>query len=116
MNPLSGRGPTVRVRFIRFERLCDRLEPARRISRFGEASHVHASRVVLESTIVLPPDDDRFHLGIARAADHHQVQTVEVAESLISDDDLSQVKRAFDLNGYVGIVYFVATAVSLYLR
>jgi 4-hydroxybenzoate polyprenyltransferase len=37
-------------------------------------------------------------------------------QSLISDDDLSQVKRAFDLNGYVGIVYFVATAVSLYLR
>jgi 4-hydroxybenzoate polyprenyltransferase len=37
-------------------------------------------------------------------------------QSLVSDDDLSQVKRAFDLNGYVGIVYFVATAVSLYLR
>jgi len=25
------------------------------------------------------------------------------------------VKRAFDLNGYVGIVYFVVTALSLYL-
>jgi 4-hydroxybenzoate polyprenyltransferase len=37
-------------------------------------------------------------------------------QSLVRDDDLSQVKRAFDLNGYVGIVYFVATAVSLYLR
>jgi 4-hydroxybenzoate polyprenyltransferase len=37
-------------------------------------------------------------------------------QSLVSHDDLSQVKRAFDLNGYVGIVYFVATAVSLYLR
>jgi len=37
-------------------------------------------------------------------------------QSLVSDDDLSQVKRAFDLNGYVGIVYFVATALSLYLR
>jgi 4-hydroxybenzoate polyprenyltransferase len=36
-------------------------------------------------------------------------------QSLVSDDDLSQVKRAFDLNGYVGIVYFVATALSLYL-
>ena len=30
-------------------------------------------------------------------------------------DDLSQVKRAFDLNGYVGIVYFAATALALYV-
>jgi 4-hydroxybenzoate polyprenyltransferase len=37
-------------------------------------------------------------------------------QSLVRDDDLSQVKKAFDLNGYVGIVYFLATAVSLYLR
>jgi 4-hydroxybenzoate polyprenyltransferase len=37
-------------------------------------------------------------------------------QSLVSDDDLSQVKKAFDLNGYVGIVYFVATALSLYLH
>jgi 4-hydroxybenzoate polyprenyltransferase len=36
-------------------------------------------------------------------------------QSLVSDDDLSQVKRAFDLNGWVGVVYFVATAASLYL-
>jgi 4-hydroxybenzoate polyprenyltransferase len=37
-------------------------------------------------------------------------------QSLVSDDDLSQVKKAFDLNGYVGIIYFIATALSLYLR
>ena len=30
-------------------------------------------------------------------------------------DDLSQAPRAFDLNGYVGILYFVTTAVSLYV-
>jgi 4-hydroxybenzoate polyprenyltransferase len=36
-------------------------------------------------------------------------------QSLVSDHDLSQVKKAFDLNGYVGIVYFAATALSLYL-
>jgi 4-hydroxybenzoate polyprenyltransferase len=36
-------------------------------------------------------------------------------QSLVSDDDLSQVKKAFDLNGYVGIVYFALTALSLYL-
>ena len=34
---------------------------------------------------------------------------------LVTEHDLSQVKRAFDLNGYVGIVYFVATALSLYI-
>jgi len=36
-------------------------------------------------------------------------------QSLVSDDDLSQVKRAFDLNGWVGIVYFATTALALYL-
>jgi 4-hydroxybenzoate polyprenyltransferase len=37
-------------------------------------------------------------------------------QSLVSDDDLSQVKKAFDLNGYVGIVYFLATALSSVLH
>ena len=36
-------------------------------------------------------------------------------QSLVSADDLSQVKKAFDLNGYVGIVYFAVTALALYL-
>jgi 4-hydroxybenzoate polyprenyltransferase len=36
-------------------------------------------------------------------------------QSLVSHDDLSQVKKAFDLNGYVGIVYFAVTALALYL-
>jgi len=36
-------------------------------------------------------------------------------QSLVSPEDLSQVKKAFDLNGYVGIVYFAATALALYL-
>ena len=35
-------------------------------------------------------------------------------QSLVSADDLSQVKRAFDLNGWVGILYFVTTAVAVY--
>jgi 4-hydroxybenzoate polyprenyltransferase len=37
-------------------------------------------------------------------------------QSLVSEHDLSQVKRAFDLNGYVGILYFVVTAASLYVH
>ena len=36
-------------------------------------------------------------------------------QSLVRADDLSQVKRAFDLNGYVGILYFLVLAVSLYV-
>jgi 4-hydroxybenzoate polyprenyltransferase len=36
-------------------------------------------------------------------------------QSLVSADDLSQVKKAFDLNGYVGIVYFAVTAIALYI-
>jgi 4-hydroxybenzoate polyprenyltransferase len=35
-------------------------------------------------------------------------------QSLVSADDLSQVKRAFDLNGWVGIFYLATTAVAIY--
>jgi len=37
-------------------------------------------------------------------------------QSLVSATDLSQVKQAFDLNGYVGILYFLVTAVAVYVR
>jgi 4-hydroxybenzoate polyprenyltransferase len=36
-------------------------------------------------------------------------------QSLVRTDDLSQVKKAFDINGYVGILYFAATALALYI-
>jgi 4-hydroxybenzoate polyprenyltransferase len=36
-------------------------------------------------------------------------------QSLVSHDDLSQVKKAFDLNGWVGIAYFGVTALALYV-
>jgi 4-hydroxybenzoate polyprenyltransferase len=36
-------------------------------------------------------------------------------QSLVHADDLSQVKRAFDLNGYVGIVYLLVLAASVYV-
>jgi 4-hydroxybenzoate polyprenyltransferase len=35
-------------------------------------------------------------------------------QSLVTAADLSRVKRAFDLNGYVGILYLVVLAVSIY--
>ena len=37
-------------------------------------------------------------------------------QSLVSPRDLSQVKRAFDMNGWVGILYFVTTAVAIYWK
>jgi len=35
-------------------------------------------------------------------------------QSLVSADDLSQVKRAFDMNGWVGILYLATTAAAIY--
>jgi 4-hydroxybenzoate polyprenyltransferase len=37
-------------------------------------------------------------------------------QSLVRADDLSQVKRAFDLNGYVGILYLLVLAASIYVH
>jgi len=37
-------------------------------------------------------------------------------QSLVRADDLSQVKRAFDLNGYVGILYLLVLVAALYVR
>jgi 4-hydroxybenzoate polyprenyltransferase len=37
-------------------------------------------------------------------------------QSLVSEHDLSQIKRAFDMNGWVGILYFVTTAVAIYWK
>ena len=36
-------------------------------------------------------------------------------QSMVSEHDLSQVKRAFDLNGYVGVFYLVTTALAVYV-
>ena len=87
-------------------------------TRFGVTTSIRLSRVMHVATVAamaalwrvahLPP---LYLVGVAIVA---VLLTYE--QSLVSDEDLSQVKRAFDLNGYVGIVYFVATALSLYLR
>jgi 4-hydroxybenzoate polyprenyltransferase len=37
-------------------------------------------------------------------------------QSLVRADDLSQVKKAFDLNGYVGIYYLLVLAACIYVR
>ena len=86
-------------------------------TRFGVRNAIVLSRVMHIATIIAM-------VALWRAANLPSLYLAGVAlvacllayeQSLVSADDLSQVKRAFDLNGYVGIVYFAATALSLYL-
>jgi 4-hydroxybenzoate polyprenyltransferase len=85
-------------------------------ARFGIRRAILLSRTMHVATIV-------FMVALWRAADLPPFYLAGVAfvamllayeQSLVSDNDLSQVKRAFDLNAWVGIAYFVATAASLY--
>jgi 4-hydroxybenzoate polyprenyltransferase len=55
----------------------------------------------------LPP---LYYAGVAAIA-----LMLVYEQSLVRANDLSQVKRAFDLNGYVGILYLLVLAVSLYV-
>lgn len=87
-------------------------------TRFGVTRSIQLSRVMHVATVIAMAalwrvaDLPAFYLvGVGVVA-----VLLAYEQSLVSDDDLSQVKKAFDLNGYVGIVYFVATALSLYLR
>ena len=85
-------------------------------TRFGIGRAIRISRIMHVATIVVMA-------ALWRAADLPSTYLAGVAivalllayeQSLVSERDLSQVKRAFDLNGYVGIIYFAATAMSLY--
>ena len=52
-----------------------------------------------------------YHAGVAVVA-----ILLLFEQSLVRVDDLSQVKRAFDLNGWVGVFYLAATAADLWWR
>jgi 4-hydroxybenzoate polyprenyltransferase len=63
--------------------------------------------------------------GLAAVADLGPIYLAGVAgvavlliyeQSLVSEHDLSQVKKAFDLNGYVGILYLLSTTVAVFVR
>jgi 4-hydroxybenzoate polyprenyltransferase len=83
--------------------------------RFGVRRAIQISRAMHVITVIamvalarfanLPP---LYLAGVAVVA-----CLLAYEQSLVSERDLSQVKRAFDLNGYVGIIYFAATAASL---
>jgi 4-hydroxybenzoate polyprenyltransferase len=36
-------------------------------------------------------------------------------QSLVRANDLSRIKQAFDLNGYVGMLYLATTAAAIYV-
>jgi 4-hydroxybenzoate polyprenyltransferase len=86
-------------------------------TRFGITNAIRLSRVMHVATVICMA----LLWRLANLPALYLAGVVFVAvllayeQSLVSEDDLSQVKKAFDLNGWVGIVYFVATAASLYL-
>jgi 4-hydroxybenzoate polyprenyltransferase len=86
--------------------------------RFGVRTSLLISRAMHVVTVVcllaLPfvtPLPRLYDLGVIALV----VPMLLYEQSLVRADDLSQVKRAFDLNGYVGILYFLVLAVSMYV-
>jgi 4-hydroxybenzoate polyprenyltransferase len=96
----------------------DRREGLRSIPvRFGVPRSLRISRGLHVITVAsLAALGVLSGLGVAYAAGVAIVAVLLVYEqSLVTADDLSQVKRAFDLNGWVGVLYFAATALDVYL-
>jgi 4-hydroxybenzoate polyprenyltransferase len=86
--------------------------------RFGIARSLVISRGMHVATVVcmaalalLLPLGPIYVAGVAIVA-----ALLAYEQSLVSSTDLSQVKRAFDMNGYVGILYFLTTAAAVFLR
>src|SRR5207342_1257466 len=84
--------------------------------RFGVAHSLAISRamhvVTVACLLALPlvtPLAAWYELGVALVA-----ALLAYEQSLVNADDLSQVKRAFDMNGYVGILYLIVLAVAVY--
>jgi 4-hydroxybenzoate polyprenyltransferase len=85
-------------------------------ARFGVSAALKISRAMHAVTIVslmaLPlvtPLPWFYLLGVCGVA-----AMLAYEQSLVHQDNLSQVKRAFDLNGYVGILYLLILAASIY--
>ncbi|MBI2188761.1 MAG: 4-hydroxybenzoate octaprenyltransferase [Acidobacteria bacterium] len=83
--------------------------------RFGVGAAIRLSRLMHVATIAAMAA--LWRVGALPALYLAGVVVVAVLlayeQSLVSEHDLSQVRKAFDLNGYVGIIYFAATAISL---
>jgi len=85
---------------------------------FGVSRSLAISRVMHVITVLclgsLGPIADLGPIYLAGVAGVAILLAYE--QSLVRADDLSQVKRAFDLNGYVGLLYLAATAAAMYVR
>ena len=66
--------------------------------------------LALMSVALVMPLGQLYIAGVAGVA-----VLLAYEQSLVRSDDLSRVKQAFDLNGYVGLWYFLTTAVALYV-
>jgi 4-hydroxybenzoate polyprenyltransferase len=86
--------------------------------RFGVPASLLISRVLHVVTVCcLTALGVAAGLGVVYLAGVAGVAALLAYEqSLVSADDLSQVKRAFDLNGYVGLLYLLTTGAALYVR
>jgi 4-hydroxybenzoate polyprenyltransferase len=86
--------------------------------RFGIARSLTISRLMHVITIIcLAALGPLAELGWVYVAGVAGVAMLLIYEqSLVTEHDLSQVKRAFDLNGYVGILYLVFTAAAIYVH
>jgi 4-hydroxybenzoate polyprenyltransferase len=86
--------------------------------KYGIAASLLISRGLHVVTVLAWPQSGmRAGLGLMYAAGVALVAVLLVWEqSLVKADDLSQVKRAFDMNGWVGLLYFAATAAAVYWR
>ena len=85
--------------------------------RFGVRTALAVSRlmhaVAIACLLALPavtPLPLFYEVGVAAVA-----LMLVYEQSLVSANDLSQVKRAFDLNGYVGILYLAVLAAEIYV-
>ena len=85
---------------------------------FGVARSLAISRLMHVITVVcLAALGPIAHLGPIYLAGVVGVAILLTYEqSLVRPDDLSQVKRAFDLNGYVGLLYLASTAAAMYVH
>ena len=85
--------------------------------RFGVARSLAISRALHVVTVLsLAMLGILTGLGTIYAAGVAGVAALLIYEqSLVRADDLSQVKFAFDLNGWVGLLYFVTTAADVFL-
>jgi len=84
--------------------------------RFGVPASLTISRLMhvgavlaLASVALVVPLGAVYLAGVAAVA-----LLLVYEQSLVTAADLSQLKRAFDLNGYVGILYMIVTALAVY--